>query len=147
MGRLNPKKPPILAVDFDGTITNSTDLREFDIDSPPKKHCKEVLDRLHRRGCVIILWTCRQGAFLKEAINYCRKHELPIYLFNENAPTIPWDCRKIYADYYIDDLSFDKDTGAIDWLEVERQIMRDDYFAECQRCGDAECINCPRGEI
>lgn len=144
MGRLDAKYRPIIAVDFDGTITTETNLTDFSLDTPLQPHCHAVLTRLKNRGCRIILWTCRAGVHLDEAIRYCELNGIPIDYVNENIPELPWDSRKIYADYYVDDLSFDKDSREIDWLEVEREVMRDPFFNSCKRCGDAECKNCPR---
>ena len=61
------------------------------------------------KGRQIILWTCRCGNQLEEAVEWCRKWELEFDAVNENLPEIieryGSDGRKIYADVYIDDKS------------------------------------------
>jgi histidinol phosphatase-like enzyme len=121
--------PPIVAVDFDGTI--KTDERFEVNDCPIANHCVEVLTRLHNKGCRLILWTCRgpeEGGGLKEALDFLKKHEI-LQLFekaNQNVDGLPFDCRpKIYADYYLDDKNLGGFPG---FLKAEEIIMNDEYF-------------------
>jgi len=57
--------PPILAIDFDGTIKKSNELNDYD--SELNHGCKEILIRLKDKGCKFILWTCRAGEYLEKA--------------------------------------------------------------------------------
>lgn len=54
-----------------------------------------------------ILWTCRGGKELQDAIDYIKEFKLPIYYFNENHPsTKRWligGDNKIFAHEYWDD--------------------------------------------
>jgi hydroxymethylpyrimidine pyrophosphatase-like HAD family hydrolase len=116
---------PILAVDFDGTITADNDFPNL---GPLKANCKEVLQRLHEWGCIIILWTCRGDHYLTDAVEYCRKHQIPIDYVNENCPEVSFPAYpKIFANYYIDDLNIG---GPLSWLEVERIVMQHPYIQE-----------------
>lgn len=116
---------PILAIDFDGTVTQDNDFPNL---GPLKKNCKEALQRLHKWGCIIILWTCRSGEYLQPAVDYCRKHRIPIDYVNENYPGITFQpYPKIFANYYIDDLNVG---GPLSWLEVERIVMQHPYIQE-----------------
>lgn len=88
----------IIAVDFDGTLQ---------IDGEPNLALIGNLMRAKRSGAVLILWTCRAGNRLADAVAFCRQHGLQIDLVNENAPQIVrqlgYNPRKVLADVYIDD--------------------------------------------
>ena len=97
----------IIACDFDGTLC----VDEFPGIGPPRE---EVIDYVKLRkeiGDTIILWSCRVGERLQEAINWCTNQGLIFDYVNENAPEIieqfGSDSRKIKADEYIDDKSLD----------------------------------------
>jgi hydroxymethylpyrimidine pyrophosphatase-like HAD family hydrolase len=117
------KETLVVAVDFDGTISTEPHMGHELVLQP---NCKEVLNRLHDKGVKLILWTCRTGKALDEAIEFLA-HEEIFHLFsvtNQQLPEIeelyqPDVARKVGADYYIDDKNlFTK----IDWLEIEKQL-------------------------
>ena len=60
-----------------------------------------------RQGKKVILWTCRCGDLLEEAVAWCRMFGLEFDAVNENvAQTLEQygtESRKISADVYIDD--------------------------------------------
>lgn len=64
------------------------------------------------QGNKLILWTCRNGDRLKEAVSWCKKYGLEFDAVNENLPEmIAWhgnDFRKVAADVYIDDKAVNK---------------------------------------
>lgn len=95
----------IIAVDFDGTLCTDC----FPDIGQPNTALIELLQGLKQQGRQIILWTCRCGKQLEEAVEWCRKRELEFDAVNENLPEIiekyGSDGRKIYADVYIDDKS------------------------------------------
>lgn len=109
----------IIAVDFDGTLC---------IDCYPgigeaNNRLIQCLKELQRSGDRIILWTCRQGQILEDALYFCRARGLLFDAVNENLPEITRkygsDSRKIYADIYIDDRSM----SPWDWYHTcERRI-------------------------
>ena len=93
----------IYAVDFDGTLCNSNypELGEpIDI---VIDFCKQRREEGHK----LILWTCRSGKYLDEAVAWCKMQGLTFDAVNENLPEMielfDNDCRKVFADYYIDD--------------------------------------------
>lgn len=90
----------ILAVDFDGTIQ---------IDGQPNLQLINRLRCAQQRGDIIILWTCRDGHRLEEAIQWSAKQGLLFNYVNENCPQavmmLGHNPRKVYADIYIDDKS------------------------------------------
>lgn len=103
----------IIAVDFDGTLFESN---YPDIGRPIRKVIKWCRQR-KREGCCLILWTCREGEALEEAVDACRSVGLEFDYINQNAPEIielhgGSDCRKIYADIYLDDHAIDVDSIA-----------------------------------
>jgi hypothetical protein len=93
----------IIAVDFDGTLYLAG------IRGKPKINKRLLLDlsAKQRHGATVILWTCRGGKSLSEAINILYSHGFTPNFVNCNAPKaiamMGRDSRKIYADVYIDD--------------------------------------------
>jgi hypothetical protein len=93
----------IIAVDFDGCLcTNAWP----EIGEPNTKLIYRLKFR-RAHGDKLILWTCREGDKLREAVEWCRKHHLEFDAVNENLPEMNAlygnDSRKIGADRYIDD--------------------------------------------
>ena len=93
----------IYAVDFDGTL-NTAEYPEL---GEPNTELFQFLIQRQQSGDKIILWTCREGDLLKEAVIYCRASGLEFDAINdnihENKEKYKNNCRKVYADYYIDD--------------------------------------------
>lgn len=96
---------PIIAIDFDGVIKGGNDFNNMN--TPPNEGAVEVIRKLHDMGCIIVLWTSRHGYSLEAAIDYIKNLGI-------------WDCfsganiegdtsfeqgRKIFANYYVDDLN------------------------------------------
>lgn len=95
----------IIAVDFDGTLCES----KFPGIGEPKWELIELLKK-YRQDNILILWTCRAGKDLDDAIWWCGEHGLQFDYVNENTRENlekygGRDNRKIYADLYIDDKS------------------------------------------
>lgn len=95
--------PPIMAVDFDGTLV----IDQFpEIGAERKKFCK-VIRILQKMGVKSILWTSRTGSALDEAIEWCEDHDLHFDAINKNLPEVVeltgTDTRKVYANVYFDD--------------------------------------------
>lgn len=96
-------KKTVIAVDFDGTIAKT----EYPEIIEPIQNTIDYIQLMKSKGATIILWTCREGKELEEAVNWCKENNVPIDYINENDPEriATWgnDCRKIGADIYIDD--------------------------------------------
>ncbi len=91
-----------IAVDFDGTIVE----HEFPYIGKEKIFAFQTLKDIQKRGWQIILWTCRSGKELNEAVEYCHNNGLDFYAVNKNYPEEVFDpsnSPKIEADIYIDD--------------------------------------------
>lgn len=95
----------IIAVDFDGTLCSEC----FPKIGTPNLPLIYLLKQLQAQGKRLILWTCRCGERLTEAVEWCQLFGLEFDAVNENVPEIlekyGTDSRKISADVYIDDKS------------------------------------------
>ena len=95
----------MIAVDFDGTLCRDCYPKIGEANS----RLIRILKELRQNGDQLILWTCRQGQALEEALQFCEAWGLTFDAINENLPQITErygsDSRKIYADIYIDDRS------------------------------------------
>jgi hypothetical protein len=92
----------IIAVDFDGTLAVTDYPKIIRPKTAIINFCKDML----REGHTLILWTCRQGKELEDAVAWCKEQGLEFDYINENPPdriAIYGDCRKVYADIYLDD--------------------------------------------
>ena len=100
---LAQKPKPIIAVDFDGTLCEN----EWPGIGAAKQQTIDVLRTARACGARLILWTNRVGARLNEAVAWSREHGLEFDAVNENLPEVlaafTTDCRKVYADIYLDD--------------------------------------------
>ena len=76
-----PQYRRIVAVDFDGTLA-VTKFPEI-IKPIPKmiKCCK----RLQKDGAILILYTCRKGQDLQDAVEWCKGQGLVFDYVNENT--------------------------------------------------------------
>jgi hydroxymethylpyrimidine pyrophosphatase-like HAD family hydrolase len=93
----------IYAIDFDGVLADNA----WPGIGPPKQPVIDYCKRLKQDGHKLILWTCREGDKLREAVAWCAEHGLTFDAVNENLPEqnelYGNDSRKIGADVYIDD--------------------------------------------
>lgn len=93
----------IIAVDFDGTLCRDC----YPGIGEANERLIRRLKELRAQGDRLILWTCRNGKQLEEALFFCMMRGLVFDAVNENLPEIieefGGDSRKILADLYIDD--------------------------------------------
>lgn len=89
----------IIAVDFDGTLQ----LKDGSANTT-------LINRLksnQARKDIVILWTCREGKTLIEALTFLKMNGFVPNLVNcnhiDSIRMLGHDSRKIYADVYIDD--------------------------------------------
>lgn len=96
--------PEVYAVDFDKTLNMAQKYPEL---GKPNMKLIEMLIRCRAAGDKIILWTCREGQLLDDAVEYCRKYGLEFDAINDNIQENKdrWgnNTRKVFADFYIDD--------------------------------------------
>lgn len=93
----------IYAIDFDGTLC----VNEWPEIGKPKQEIIDKVIKLREQGHELILWTCRSGELLKDAVNWCNERGLFFHAVNDNIPRLINEygnnCRKIFADFYLDD--------------------------------------------
>jgi hypothetical protein len=93
----------IIAVDFDGCLCKNA---WPEIGEPNRIRILELVRR-RDAGDKLILWTCREGESLAEAVEWCRARGLEFDAVNENLPEMNAmygnDSRKFGADEYWDD--------------------------------------------
>ena len=96
--------PTIIAVDFDGCLCQN---KYPDIGTPNYPVIDELINRQIDEGAKIILWTCRVGEQLENALAWCKNRGLRFDAVNENLPEcieqFGNDCRKVFAHEYWDD--------------------------------------------
>ena len=93
----------VIAVDFDGTLNNG----KYPYIGEPNTDLIEYLKVSRTNRDKVILWTCREGELLQQAVDWCKGIGLEFDAVNENLPFMieryGSDPRKIGADLYIDD--------------------------------------------
>ena len=94
---------PIVAVDFDGTLSLDSQYPNI---GRFNTHLYEALMDLRKCDWSIVLWTCREGRELKEAVEWCANNGLEFDAINENPSHVPFKSRKVVADMYIDDRAY-----------------------------------------
>jgi len=107
----------ILAVDFDGTLFKGS----YPEHGAPKQDIIDKVKQFKKYGAEIVLWTCRGGDPLKEALQRCKDAGLEFDAVNDNAPcNMDWIqeerdkgqefCdKKIFAHFYVDDRAMNLD--------------------------------------
>lgn len=117
--------PEIYAVDFDKTLNLADTYPEL---GEPNMELIEFLKERRAAGDKIILWTCREGEFLKEAVKYCNDYGLFFHAVNDNLPeNIAYygnNCRKVWAHHYIDDRNYRNIPGSARSTDIERLVIK-----------------------
>lgn len=94
----------VFAVDFDGTLCENN----YPNVGEPKLEVINKVKELQSKGHTVILWTCRENIDLIPALEFLEKMDLHFSHINCNPQFRieqfdGKDCRKIGADFYIDD--------------------------------------------
>lgn len=114
-----------IAVDFDGTIVTHA----YPAIGKPIPFAIDTLRRLQSEGGhQLILWSCREGQLLQEAIDYCHERGLDFYAVNSNFPDEPQDglgARKLTVELFIDDRNLG---GLPDWGVIYQMVMSGNPF-------------------
>lgn len=117
-------RSPILAVDFDDTLFTYVPADEDYSGRPdsigePIQFVIDAVLRFKARGGLVILWTCREGVALEHALESCQGQGLVFDAVNANVPSRvsdKWpDCRKVKADFYLDDKAVNPFKLPIPW--------------------------------
>lgn len=117
----------VIAIDFDGTLCED---KWPEIGAPNKELIVWLLKR-QRMGDKLILWTCREGFKLNEAVQWCIEQGLYFDAINCNLPERikNWgDSRKISADIFIDDRNFNSDWLELPFVTVAKEAVQISWF-------------------
>lgn len=111
-----------IAVDFDGTIVENRYPEIGDERMFATETLKMLIQDRHR----LILWTCREGRLLDDAINWCKERGVEFWAINkdfpeENITKNQQFSRKIKADLFIDDRMVG---GLPDWGTIYQMIKK-----------------------
>ncbi|GAA5576522.1 phosphoheptose isomerase [Porphyromonas phage phage007a_Bg4] len=117
----------IITVDFDGTLFRDA----FPTVGEVMPGAVDAMRALHRAGHYLIIWTCRYGDRLLDAVNALVAHGIPFDRINDHNPENIRQYggeagKKVYAHIYIDD----KNLGGFPGWEVAlKEISRveDEY--------------------
>lgn len=103
LGIESETKSMIIAVDFDGTLCDN----KYPEITNPNTKLIDYLIKCRNAGDKIILWTCREGELLNKAVEWCKEQGLEFDAINDNLQEhkekYQNNCRKVFADRYIDD--------------------------------------------
>lgn len=110
----------IIAVDFDGTLCRNA----YPAIGAPQPGAVKAMQELRDNGHYLIIWTCRTGEHLLEAVNWLAENQIPYHRINDHCPENVakyGDCgKKVYADVYIDDRNLG---GFVGWPMAMNIIM------------------------
>lgn len=116
------RKYTIYAVDFDGTLCESV----FPGIGKPNMALISHLIKRRKQGNKVILWTCRVGDRLEEAVRWCKERGLEFDAVNDNLSEMveKWgnQSRKVFADVYIDDKAINKPKYCVPYKGSEDEI-------------------------
>ncbi|MBQ2023535.1 MAG: hypothetical protein IIW50_03140 [Alistipes sp.] len=123
---------PVIAIDFDGTcVTHDYPYMGSDIGAVP------VLKELADAGYRLVLHTMRSGKLEKEAVQWFKKNDIPLFGINSNPEQKSWTASpKVYADLYIDDAALGvplttSQTSVrpyVDWVKVREWLVNEGYL-------------------
>lgn len=118
------KYPEVYAVDFDKTLNLAETYPEL---GRPNMRLINFLRSRRAAGDKVILWTCREGELLEEAVKYCENYGLEFDAVNdnlkENIEYFRNNCRKVWAHHYIDDRNFDNRNYALASVNTEAEAI------------------------
>ncbi len=107
-----------IAVDFDGTIVED----KYPEIGRERIFAFQTLRELQKKGFMLVLWTCRTGQLLDDAVQFCKQNGVEFYAVNSNYPGETFSenqMRKIDADIYIDDRNIG---GLPQWGEIFQKL-------------------------
>lgn len=117
----------IIAIDFDGTISTHDTYPRVPNPEEIREGAWSVLQQLKEEGHILVLWTCRQGKYLTDAVRLCEDNGVEFDAVNDNCMQIYRKYahlgigRKVSADWYIDDKGIN---GLPDtWYEIYDIMM------------------------
>lgn len=137
------KRDHVIAIDFDGTLCVSAypDIGE------PKEEVIEAAKKEKENGAYLVLWTCREGNLLEDALAWCLEHGLEFDYVNDNPlhriQCYGTNCRKVFCDELWDDTCVHPDNIA-HRVPIHRNPF--EVFFGCSNCGSSKigkyCADC-----
>ena len=125
----NSLKYPIIAVDYDDSLTTNNDYPNAgNINMLAVHYCKEF----KARGGLLILNTCRAGEPLNTALSALAKEGLTFDAVNANVQEqldrwLDTDTEispKPFAHMYIDDRAFPNQNGRLNWGAIGIEMLK-----------------------
>ena len=125
----NKLKYPIIAVDYDDTLTTNNDYPNAgNINMLAVHYCKEF----KARGGLLIINTCRAGEPLNTALSALAKKGLTFDAVNANVQEqlnhwLDTDTEispKPFAHMYIDDRAFPNQNGRLNWGTIGLEMLK-----------------------
>lgn len=116
--------PKIIAIDFGGTLCENIypDIGRPFMDVIEKAKSEKTA------GAKLILWTCREGRQLQEALDWCASLGLYFDAVNDNLPetleAFGFNPRKVAASEYWDDRSAAYDTPTCERCKLRRETTK-----------------------
>ena len=126
----------IVAVDFDGVLHDG---KKFPDIGNPRKGVFHHLIEMRKQGHKVILWSCREGRNLTDAVMFCNEQGLHFDAINDNLPSMREkygnNSRKVFADLYIDDKGMD----AVEFMQWRRQMENVKKSKEYEKVAKVGC--------
>ena len=120
----------IIAVDFDGTIVE----HKFPEIGKEIHNALSTLQLFQGLGHKVILWTCRNKEYLKEAVQFLNNKNFYPDAVNENIDkTLDFGIPKIVADIYVDDKGFPAFKPEM-WLELRDYVINETWEIKENEC-------------
>ena len=147
--RIDMEKQRVIAVDFDGCLCDNA---YPDIGAPNWQVIDAALKE-RADGAALILWTCREGDMLQQALDACKGWGLEFDAVNDSLPkwkeTWKNDPRKIGATEYWDDKAvrmpnIDPVTAAAEALGMSPDRLRE--LAQAKKKGRLVVLPCDVGD-
>lgn len=110
-----------IAIDFDGTVVEHR-YPEIGKEIPFATDTLKMLIADHHK---LILWSCREGKLLDEAVDWCKERGVEFYAVNRDYPEERGKennnhfSRKLKVDIFVDDRNVG---GLPDWGTIYRMI-------------------------
>lgn len=107
----------IIAVDFDGTLCE----HRFPAIGEPKLDIINILIKMKTSGVKLILWTCREGAYIESAVAWAEQYGLAFDSINKNIDgSMAMGKTKVVADFYLDDRAM----TLLDFIEAFSALIK-----------------------
>lgn len=118
----------VIAVDFDGTIVEN----KYPEIGNERPFATDTLKMLIQDRHQLVLWSCRKGKLLEDAINWCKERGVDFWAVNKDFPEEDITknrhfSRKLKADMFIDDRQVG---GLPDWGTIYQMITNHKTYEE-----------------